>query len=79
MYASGLSMNCIARLFGVSTPAVLKWVCALGANLCLKIEPFPENKVIAIEVDEFWHYLKKKQKIWIFFVEKPLQTPDHWR
>ena len=60
LYASGLSMNRIAQLFGVSTPAVLKWIRALGAKLCLKIEPSSEDKVMVMEVDEFWHYLKKR-------------------
>ena len=32
-------------------------------NLCHKIEP-SEGAVIVMEIDEFWHYLKKK--LWIF-------------
>lgn len=62
LYASGLSMNRIAQLFGVSAVAVLKWVRTLGAKLCNKIEPSPDDKVIVMEVDEFWHYLKKRNK-----------------
>ena len=62
LYASGLSMNRIAQLFGVSTVAILKWIRTLGSKLCLKIEPSPGDKVIVIEVDEFWHYLKKRRK-----------------
>ena len=59
-------MNRIAQLFGVSAPAVLKWIRTLGSKLCLKIEPSPDDKVIVMEVDEFWHFIKKQQKIWIF-------------
>ena len=67
LYASGLSMNRIAQLFGVSAVAVLKWVRTLGTTLCPKIEPSADNQVIVMEVDEFWHFLKKKKcKLWIF-------------
>ncbi|ETZ04810.1 IS1 transposase [Holospora undulata] len=31
-----------------------------------RIELSPENKGIVMEVDEFWHYSKKRKKIWIF-------------
>ncbi len=62
LYASGLSMNRIAQLFGVSAVAVLKWIRNLGSKLCLKIEPSPNDKVIVMEVDEFWHYIKKNNK-----------------
>lgn len=61
LYASGLSMNRIAQLFGVSTVAVLKWVRNLGATLCHKIEPSADDQVIVMEVDEFWHFLKKRK------------------
>lgn len=60
LYASGLSMNRIAQLFGVSTVAVLKWIRVLGGSLCHKIEPSSEDQVIVMEVDEFWHFLKKR-------------------
>ena len=67
LYASGLSMNRIAQLFGVSTVAVLKWIRTLGSTLCPKIEPSGDEQVLVMEVDEFWHFLKKKKnKLWIF-------------
>jgi hypothetical protein len=62
LYASGLSLNRIAQLFGVSTVAVLKWIRTLGSTLCPKIEPSGDEQVLVMEVDEFWHFLKKKQK-----------------
>ncbi len=62
LYASGLSMNRIAQLFGVSATAVLKWIRALGVKLCKKIEPTTNDQVIVMEVDEFWHFIKKKNK-----------------
>jgi len=42
--------------------AVLKWIRTLGSKLCLKIEPSPEDRVIVMEVDEFWHFIKKNNK-----------------
>lgn len=62
LYSSGLSMNRISKLFGVSATAVLKWVRAFGKDKCFKIEPSSEDKVIVMEVDEFWHFVKKKSK-----------------
>ena len=61
LYASGLSMNRIAQLFGVSTVAVLKWIRTLGSTLCPKIEPSGDEQVLVMEVDEFWHFLKKRK------------------
>lgn len=61
LYASGLSMNRIAQFYGVSAVAVLKWVRKLGATLCPKIEPSTDDQVIVMEVDEFWHFLKKRK------------------
>ena len=62
LYASGLSMNRIAQFFDVSCTAVLKWVRAFSEKLCPKIEPDPSQQVLVLEVDEFWHYLKKRVK-----------------
>ena len=61
LYASGLSLNRIAQLFGVSTVAVLKWIRTLGSTLCPKIEPSGDEQVLVMEVDEFWHFLKKRK------------------
>ena len=52
-------------VFGVSAVAVMKWVRALSERLCPKLEPSQE-RVLVIGVDEFWHYLKKEQRVWIF-------------
>ncbi|ETZ05192.1 hypothetical protein K737_300376 [Holospora undulata HU1] len=65
LYASGLSMNRIAQRFGVSATAVLKGG-HLRIRICTKVDPSPEDKGIVKEVDEFWNYLKKEAKIWIF-------------
>lgn len=60
LYSSGLSMNRIAGFFGVSAVAVMKWIRTLGEQLCPKPAPSKEDQVIVMEVDEFWHYIKKK-------------------
>ena len=61
LYASGLSMNRIAQFFGVSAVAVMKWIRALSEKLCPKIVP-TEERALVMEVDEFWHYLKKRKQ-----------------
>ena len=53
-------MNRISQFFGVSAVAVMKWIRALSAKLCPKLEP-AQDRVLVMEVDEFWHYLKKKR------------------
>ncbi len=70
LYSSGLSMNRIAQFFGVSTVAVLKWIRILGSKYCAKITPSSEDKVMVMEVDEFWHFLKKKSEKYGFL--KPM-------
>jgi transposase len=58
LYLSGLSQRRIARLFGVSTPAVLKWI----KGFALKNAPKPvptEDGIAVVELDEMWHFLKK--------------------
>lgn len=61
LYASGLSMNRIAQFFGVSCVAVMKWIRKLSQKVCCKPDPSTE-RVLVMEVDEFWHYLKKRNK-----------------
>lgn len=74
LYASGLSMNRIAQLFGVSAVAVMKWIRTLGNSLCHKIEPSNEDQVVVMEVDEFWHFLKKRKQSYGFL--KPMIIID---
>jgi len=59
LYASGLSMNRISQYFNVSTPAVLRWIKILTTKLCVK--PEPEGRVIVMELDEMWHYVRSKK------------------
>ena len=59
LYVSGLSMNRIAKLLGVSTPTIQAWLEQFAAAYAQK--PEPEGRAVVIELDEMWHYLKKSQ------------------
>jgi len=59
LYASGLSLRKIGKLIGVSQVAIQKWIQALVPQLCPKLKP--EGQVVIIELDEMWHYFKKKK------------------
>jgi predicted transcriptional regulator len=52
-------MNAIAKLIGVSPPAVLKWIRRHAQAHCPK--PTPGEAVI-VELDEMWRFLKKKHQ-----------------
>ena len=58
LYTLGLSLNCIARMFKVTTPAVLRWVRLFAEKTYEK--PGPAEAVI-VELDEMWHYLGSKK------------------
>ena len=58
LYVVGLSMNTIARMFGVAPSTVLYWI----KNFALKVydKPTPEGDVV-VELDEMWHFLESKK------------------
>src|SRR3954464_7337421 len=56
---SGLSMNRTAQLLGVSTPTVQAWLEQFAQASAQK--PEPEGRAVVIELDEMWHFLKKRQ------------------
>ncbi|MGB6177367.1 MAG: helix-turn-helix domain-containing protein, partial [Methylocella sp.] len=56
---SGLSQRRIARLFGVSTPAVLKWIKTFARKNAPRPVPSGEGAA-AVELGEMWHFLKKR-------------------
>jgi len=58
LYVSGLSMNRTAKLLGVSTPSVMTWIEQFAKEHAQK--PEPEGRALVIELDEMWHYLKKR-------------------
>ena len=64
-YLSGISMNRIAFLLRVSAQSVLNWIRAFATEHYKK--PEPAGKTIILQLDEMWHYLKKKRrKLWIW-------------
>lgn len=64
-YLSGISMNRIAFLARVSVQSVLNWIRAFAKDHYEK--PEPTGKIIALELDEMWHYVqKKRKKLWIW-------------
>jgi len=65
LYLSGISMNRIAFLLRVSAQAVLNWIRTFAQQYQEK--PEPTGRSIILELDEMWHYVKKKrQKLWIW-------------
>jgi transposase len=60
LYAmANVSFGSIARLLNVSDVAVLKWIRAEAGSLP---EPEIACDLVAITLDEMWHFLQKKQK-----------------
>ena len=65
LYLSGISMNRIACLLRLSAQSVLNWLRAFATDPYKK--PEPAGKTISLQLDEMWHYLKKKRrKFWIW-------------
>src|SRR5690242_3117268 len=65
LYLSGLSMNRTAKLLGVSAPSVMTWIEQFAAVYAQK--PEPEGRAVVVELDEMWHFLKKKaNKLWVW-------------
>ena len=60
LYLSGLSLNRIGQLCGVSAQSILNWIRAFAAEHAER--PQPEGQTVILELDELWHYLQKKDK-----------------
>ena len=58
LYTLGLSFNAIARIYGVATSTVMRWVQTFAEKTYEK--PVPGQAVI-VELDEMWHYLRSKK------------------
>ena len=73
LYCHGLSLNAIAGIYKVNVSSVLRWVRSFAKQHYEK--PNPEGRTIVMELDEMWHYLKKKEtnsgsgKLWIALLE----------
>jgi transposase len=57
LYCHGVSMNALAKMFGVWASTILTWIRRYAADYAEK--PAPSGKAIVLEIDEMWHFLKK--------------------
>ena len=58
LYLSGMSMNAISKVVGVSDVSVMKWIKKFGNEFDL---PEGYGEVVEVEIDEMWHYLSSKK------------------
>jgi transposase-like protein len=56
LYGHGVSMNALAKMFGVWASTILTWVRRDAADHAEK--PAPSGKAIVLELDEMGHFLK---------------------
>jgi hypothetical protein len=63
LYALRLSLNRIARMFKVSTPAVLRRVRLFAEKVYEKPKP---REAVVVESDEMWRYPRSNNKLWIW-------------
>ena len=76
-YLSGMSMNRIAFLLRVSAQAVLTWIRGFAKDYCEKLEP--TGRTIILQLDEMWHYLKKKRrKLWTLNLSQFVAGVNVW-
>jgi transposase len=61
LYCTGLSMNAIAKRFGVAAQSVLRWVRDHADRHCPRPEP---GTACVVELDEVWHFVKKRPSSW---------------
>ena len=61
LYCHGLSMNAIAKMLDASPSTILEWIRNFGEEHAKPPEPQGSDAVV-LELDEMWHYVKKKAK-----------------
>ena len=61
LYCHGLSMNAIAKILHASPSTILDWIRNFGNEHAKSPEP-QETGAVVLELDEMWHYLKKKKQ-----------------
>ena len=60
LYRHGLSMNAIAKMLHASPSTLLQWIRNFGKQYGEL--PKPKAAPIVLELDEMWHYLKKRSR-----------------
>jgi transposase-like protein len=58
LYTVGLSFNATARIYGVATSTVMRWVRVFAEKTYERPEP---GQAVIIELDEMRHYLRSKK------------------
>ena len=58
LYCQGLSMNAISKMFHVAPSTILRWIRNFSHQHAQL--PEPQTDTVILELDEMWHYLKKK-------------------
>ena len=62
LYLEGLGFASIGRFLGVSGVSVMRWMRSLAREVRELRNSEPTEVVSVIEIDEVWHYVKKKPK-----------------
>ena len=57
LHLSGMSMNSIAPIIGVSTQTIMRWIKAHADLISM---PLPPAQAVEVEIDEMHHFLKKR-------------------
>lgn len=60
LYSEGMSYRGIGRFLKVSHVSVQKWIDVLSKELCKNVNEIGTKHPV-VEVDEMWHYVKKKE------------------
>ena len=64
LYGHGVSMNALAKMFGVWASTILTWIRSYATDHADK--PIPSGEAIVLDIDEMWHFPKKRCQLWIW-------------
>jgi len=59
LYCHGISMNALAKMFGVHTSSVMRWIRDHAQSTYKKHTP--QGNALVLELDEMWHFLHSKK------------------
>ncbi len=59
LYLCGLSMRAIAKIVKTDVHAVYRWIRKFAEENYEK--PEPKSEAVVVELDEMWHFIKKKK------------------
>ncbi len=61
LYLEGLGFSAIGRFLNVSDVSVMRWIRAIAKEVRELRQDTPVEAVKVMELDEMWHFVKKKQ------------------